>query len=136
MAYNKFIKQDGTVLCDLTADTVAPEYLAKGVTAHDRSGAVIEGTYEEPVLTYYDGTVTISGGVELISFTIDGTEYQAEDGMTWAEWCESDYAPNNANAGTYVTVGGKVVGISGSYVSSTDSIVASTAYTLTTMTSG
>ena len=30
-------------------------------------------------------------GVTLIAFTIDGTEYQAEDGMTWREWCESEY---------------------------------------------
>lgn len=29
--------------------------------------------------------------VMLIRFTIDGTTYQAEGGMTWAEWVESDY---------------------------------------------
>lgn len=27
----------------------------------------------------------------LISFTIGGTPYQAEEGMTWAEWCDSEY---------------------------------------------
>ena len=27
----------------------------------------------------------------LIKFTIDGTSYQAEDGMTWYEWCNSNY---------------------------------------------
>lgn len=27
----------------------------------------------------------------LITFTIDGTEYQAEEGMTWAEWLDSDF---------------------------------------------
>lgn len=31
------------------------------------------------------------GGVTLIVFTIDGTEYQAEEGMTWEEWCSSGY---------------------------------------------
>lgn len=31
------------------------------------------------------------GGTNLISFTIDGTKYEAEDGMTWGEWIESDY---------------------------------------------
>lgn len=30
-------------------------------------------------------------GVTLITFTIDGTEYQAEEGMTWVEWCVSEY---------------------------------------------
>ena len=28
------------------------------------------------------------------TFTIDGTTYQAEEGMTWAQWCESGYNPN------------------------------------------
>lgn len=29
--------------------------------------------------------------LELITFTIDGIEYQAEKSMTWEEWCESEY---------------------------------------------
>ena len=28
---------------------------------------------------------------ELITFTIDGVEYQAEEGMTWEQWVNSDY---------------------------------------------
>lgn len=36
----------------------------------------------------------------LITFTIDGTSYQAEDGMTWAEWCESDYNTGGYDVGT------------------------------------
>ena len=43
MAKNKIIF-DGNVLIDLTADTVTPADLAKGVTAHDKSGAIITGT--------------------------------------------------------------------------------------------
>ncbi len=39
--------------------------------------------------------------IVLISFTIDGTEYQAEEGMTWNDWCSSIY-----NTGSfYVTDG-------------------------------
>ena len=30
-------------------------------------------------------------GITLISFTIQSTEFQGEKGMTWREWCESDY---------------------------------------------
>ena len=30
-------------------------------------------------------------GANLISFTIDGVQFQAESGMTWSEWFESDY---------------------------------------------
>ena len=29
--------------------------------------------------------------VALISFTIDGTGYQAEEGMKWGDWCVSEY---------------------------------------------
>lgn len=32
--------------------------------------------------------------VALIKFTIDGTEYQAKEGMVWAEWIESEYNTN------------------------------------------
>lgn len=55
---------------------------------------VIFGTWEG-IVTY---TVSV---VELISFTIDGVEYQAENGMTWAEWVESEYNVNSA-FGTFV----------------------------------
>lgn len=27
----------------------------------------------------------------IITFTIDSTSYQAEEGMTWEEWCNSSY---------------------------------------------
>ena len=30
----------------------------------------------------------------MISFTIDGVIYQAEEGMTWEEWINSDYNDN------------------------------------------
>ena len=30
----------------------------------------------------------------MITFTIDGTTYQAIDGMTWAEWVNSEYNVN------------------------------------------
>ena len=36
----------GNTLIDLTADTVTPETLAEGVTAHDKSGAPIVGTMQ------------------------------------------------------------------------------------------
>ena len=35
--------------------------------------------------------------VNLITFTIDGTEYQAEEGMTWGEWVNSEYNTLNIN---------------------------------------
>lgn len=47
MAENKTINKvvyAGTTLIDLTADTVTVDKLIKGITAHDQSGAIIEGT--------------------------------------------------------------------------------------------
>lgn len=40
----------------------------------------------------------------LISFTIAGISYQAEEGMTWAEWCESKYNTPGCYVGTYSTL--------------------------------
>jgi hypothetical protein len=39
-----------------------------------------------------------AGLVATISFTIAGTSYQAEEGMTWAEWVSSSY---NTDGYTY-----------------------------------
>ena len=42
----------------------------------------------------------------LITFTIDGIDYQAEEGMTWNEWIEGGYAPEGfENFGGYVLDG-------------------------------
>jgi len=67
MAVNKVILGNDTLL-DLTADTVAVDKLLKGYTAHDKTGALITGTYEggsspEPtdntavIFADYDGTL-------------------------------------------------------------------------------
>ena len=51
------------------------------------------GTYENGALYVLEnGTIT---------FTVAGTEFQAEEGMTWAEWCESDYNTH----GAYINLG-------------------------------
>ncbi len=55
MAVNKIICND-TVLIDLTQDTITADKLANGLTAHDKTGANIVGTYKmlpmEPL--YFD----------------------------------------------------------------------------------
>lgn len=45
MAINKVV-YDGTTLIDLTEDTVTPDTLVKGMTAHDAAGNSITGTYD------------------------------------------------------------------------------------------
>ena len=44
--------------------------------------------------------------IKLISFTINGTEYNAIEGMTWGEWINSDY---NINSAYGLSDSGKVV---------------------------
>lgn len=51
MANNKVQLSDGTVLLDLTGDTVTPETLLSGVTAHDAAGNTIVGTGDGSNLT-------------------------------------------------------------------------------------
>ena len=41
---NKVVLQSGETLIDLTADSVTPDKLAEGITAHDKSGTTITGT--------------------------------------------------------------------------------------------
>ena len=47
--YKNKIVYDGDTLIDLTEDTVTPNTLLAGTTAHDRSGAPVTGTYTAPV---------------------------------------------------------------------------------------
>lgn len=50
-------------------------------------------TPKELKFTTADGSIATKKMVvcKPITFTIDGTEYQAEEGMTWGEWVESEY---------------------------------------------
>lgn len=78
--------------------------------------------------------VVIHTEIVLITFIISGTTYQAEEGMTWAEWLSSDY-----NIDSYVYHYGvvpsmlspKAVTIDGETpVEKPDLIIANHAYTL------
>lgn len=72
----------------------------------------------------------------LISFTIAGTTYQAEEGMTWQQWVASSYN----TGGFYVTAGSTVVifsngtdyvsseGFDGDLANNTSQIVANGTY--------
>lgn len=106
MGYNKFITKNNETLLDLTGDTVTPDVLLKGYTAHNASGEPIVGKAESGG-TEWDGSYAI-----LMSFTIGDTTYQAEDGMTWGEWVASDYNTGgvivNENGYVYTSGGGQV----------------------------
>ena len=59
MAISKVVKSDGTVLIDLTADTVTAADLAYGVTAHGANGAAITGASTKDVDST-DATAAVS----------------------------------------------------------------------------
>lgn len=64
MAVNK-VALNGEVKLDLTADTVTPETLLKGMTAHNAAGELITGVYEPMTIKQYTGTLLASGWSEV-----------------------------------------------------------------------
>lgn len=67
----------------------------------------------------------------IISFTIDGTSYTAEEGMTWGEWVASDYNTNGfvESDGSIVSTIGNPLVYNNTYVNSDDVIIYNTHYT-------
>ena len=61
--------------------------------------------------------VTVFEKVTLISFTIGGATYQAEEGMAWAEWCDSKY-----NTAGYYVSGTDISGSNGGRVYTNNSL--------------
>ena len=75
------------------------EILAVNPADSATGAATVTFDIDEDAIQYagtYTGTATFTIAVKdvpvtTINFTIDGTPYQADAGMTWAEWVESDY---------------------------------------------
>ena len=59
MAINK-VQYGNQTLIDLTADTVTAASLLSGFTAHDKSGSIVNGTYEPTIYATYDGAGTVT----------------------------------------------------------------------------
>ena len=57
MAINK-VDLGNQNLIDLTQDTVSPEKMAKGTTAHDKSGNIIEGKMSTETVLYTSQSLT------------------------------------------------------------------------------
>lgn len=73
----------------------------------------------------------------LITFTIDGIEYQAEEGMTWGEWVNSSYNTGGCYIGplddsvlTTGPIGVVYIGTEDYYVFASDSIISNYNYLL------
>ncbi len=63
---------------DLTADTVTPDKLAKGITAHDKSGAPITGTSTKDADTS-DATAAVAEVLKGKTFYARGTQNDRHD---------------------------------------------------------
>lgn len=90
MAYNKIITTDGETLIDLTQDTVTPETLLEGATAHAKNGEVITGTATGGGGILKNKVITENGEYEptVPTFTVGSTinfkdSYTAEEFETW-----------------------------------------------------
>ena len=77
MAINKVIV-NGSVLIDLTEDTVSAGSLKKGVTAHDKSGELITGIMEESSLDDIDQVLLYGFQEGTRSFAEDGTVMETD----------------------------------------------------------
>ena len=98
MAVNKVV-YGTTVLVDLTGDSVTPDKLAKGETAHDAAGEPITGTME-PGIDTSDATATSSDMAEGVTAYVKGEKVTGNlpvltgvkwvPGLTTAGWNDSD----------------------------------------------
>ena len=80
---NKVVVNGETIL-DLTQDTVTPATLAKGITAHDKSGAPITGTMEASAGGDYNiAATTNSDGTQNLAITDAGGGSSGGSGVQW-----------------------------------------------------
>lgn len=104
----------------------------KIITITSKLSEVTDGS---TLLTFLKANATKQGATSLITFTIDGTSYQAESGMTWAEWCESDYNTGDYRLnGIWINKGGNgssyVANSSGTFVTTSDTIISGHPYSM------
>lgn len=124
----------------LTVSAFTCENSTAGVFNNDKTRQVV-GSSEIPV---YGNTVIISNGayqtIEVdepddpatITFTIDGTVYEATDGTSWLAWCTESTSDFNCNSGTsaVLTADGskQVVDSSGNIIYGSNIILANGSY--------
>ena len=86
------INANDTKILDIGFDGI--ELAGSNTTAVSATEAVSVADIEDALFGTWSGTFYYDVEMvdfALITFTIDGTEYQAEEGMTWGEWCDSEH---------------------------------------------
>ena len=76
--------------CNLADDVLAPNETTT-VTVTVECIKTPEGNVNSGVMTFGFTATSSHEGKPLITFTIEGTEYQAVEGVTWEKWCSSSY---------------------------------------------
>lgn len=119
MAYiNKVVVNNDTL--DLTGDTVTPETLAKGTTAHDKSGAPIVGTLEPDTgggmnTQCYIGSATVTS----TSYTATAVKLTVAKTGTynvgWSGWRST----NSGTSGSQLYINGSAYGSANTTFSNT-----------------
>lgn len=121
---------DSRILAGHTAKFIPDPSIADLVTSSSVTCAAGSASVTVAPTTYkFFGRLLVGGGLtDLIDFTIDGTSYQAEDGMTWIEWQASEY--NTVGMDSSICINGKVVVKDGTAIieSSTGVIIDGQAY--------
>ena len=87
-----WLQENGTLVT-----SKAPNYTALDDALDRLAAAIAERTGAELPLTLEEMLAAAKeiGQAALISFTISGTTYQAEEGLTWEQWVGTDYNTNN-----------------------------------------
>ena len=103
MANSKVQLSNGTVLLDLTGDTVAADKMLSGYTAHDKSGAKITGTM--PNKGAVSGSIATKDG----QYTVPQGFHNGSGKVGIASTEKAKLIPDNIKSGV------KVLGVTGSY---------------------
>lgn len=114
MANNPYVNKvelaDGTTLIDLSSDTITPGDLLAGVTAHDRSGAVIVGTLSIVDSVYPVGSIYMSVASTSPATLFGGTWAQLKDRFLLGAGDTYEAGNTGGNASVSYTPAGKNTG--------------------------
>lgn len=99
MAVNKVI-YDGTTLVDLTDNTVTSDTMLAGVTATDRSGEQITGTYVDEDTTY---TLTKSGNTITLTGSDGSTTSVTDSNTTYSTMTQAQATAGTSTSGLRIS---------------------------------
>ena len=91
----------GGIIYDLGTTNISGHKLSKQTTEevnfiieYESGSPLADGPFNVEIADIKFDYSTMDGESNLITFTIDGTVYYAEQGMTWREWVQSSYSEN------------------------------------------